>query len=236
MLPRLNDMMTAIVKEAINGLPPVKPVGDSDDESSSSDDDDEAGMEKKDNMAKEVDLEKEKDIKAASRYMELVEQRCQADTIEKCVSKLVQRYQKSGICSEGDEKISNDIDANITEIMIWAENKCKWTKGHDWSPLLANAGCTVIAAKWNLSNIMHRQSLIPMNITCKEAITKAKSQITEVYNILWKVQMRSRQIREMFLEDRAEHLAETQDMTKANALQQLLMAERSFLIFRQLGI
>jgi hypothetical protein len=42
-------------------LPPVKPVGDSDDKLSSSDDNDEAGVEKKDNMTKEVDLEKEKD-------------------------------------------------------------------------------------------------------------------------------------------------------------------------------
>jgi HSP90 family molecular chaperone len=60
MLPRLNDMMTAIVKEASSGLPPVDSVSDSDDESSSSDDDDEAGTEKKDNMTKEV--EKEKDV------------------------------------------------------------------------------------------------------------------------------------------------------------------------------
>jgi hypothetical protein len=45
----------------ISGLPPVKPMGDSDDKLSSSDDNDEAGTEKKDNMTKEVDLEKEKD-------------------------------------------------------------------------------------------------------------------------------------------------------------------------------
>jgi hypothetical protein len=77
---------------------------------------------------------------------------------------------------------------------------------------------------------MHGQSPIPINITRKEAITKAKSQITEVSNILRKVQKHTRQIREKFLEDRAEHFTETQDMTKVNALQQLLR------IFKQLGI
>jgi hypothetical protein len=40
----------------------------------------------------------------------------------------------------------------------------------------------------------------------------------------------------MFLEDRAEHLAETRDMTKANALRQLLLAKRSSSIFKRLGI
>jgi hypothetical protein len=149
------------------------------------------------------------DVKAAERYVELVEQRCQADNIEKRVAKLVQRCKRTGICSNGDKKILNDIDANITAIMIWVENKCKRAKGHDWSPLLANAGRTVIAAKWNLSNIMHGRSPISINITRKEAITKAKSQITEAYQILWKVQKHARQIRETFLEDRAEHLAET---------------------------
>jgi hypothetical protein len=95
------------------------------------------------------------DVKAAERCVELVEQQCQADNIEKRVAKLVQRCQRTGTCSDGDKKILNDIDANITAIMIWAETKCKRAKGHDWSPLLANAGRTVIAAKWNLSNIMH---------------------------------------------------------------------------------
>jgi hypothetical protein len=95
------------------------------------------------------------DVKAASRYVELVEQRCQADNIEKHVAKVVQSCQKTGIYSVGDEKILNDIDANITEITIWTENKCKWAKGRDWSPLLANEGRTVIAVKRNLSNIVH---------------------------------------------------------------------------------
>jgi hypothetical protein len=78
---------------------------------------------------------------------------------------------------------------------------------------------------------MHGRSPIPINITREEAITKAKSQITEAYQILQKVQKHVRQIRETLLEDRTEHLVETQDMTKANALQQLLMAEPSSLIF-----
>jgi HSP90 family molecular chaperone len=51
MLPRLNDMMTAIVKEASSGLPPVESVGANDDESSSSDDDDESSNSEDDNEA-----------------------------------------------------------------------------------------------------------------------------------------------------------------------------------------
>jgi HSP90 family molecular chaperone len=57
MLPRLNDMMTAIVKEASSGLPPVESVvgaNENDDDESSSDDED-------DNTKKEVDVEKKED-------------------------------------------------------------------------------------------------------------------------------------------------------------------------------
>jgi hypothetical protein len=44
---------------------------------------------------------------------------------------------------------------------LTAESKCKRAHGHDWSPLLANAGRTVIAAKWHLSDIMQGRSAIP---------------------------------------------------------------------------
>jgi hypothetical protein len=100
--------------------------------------------------------------------------------------------------------------------MLWAETKCKRAKGH---------------AKWNLSNIVHGRSPIPINITREEAISKAKVQISEAYNILRKAQKHAKRIRETFLKDRAEHLAETRDMTKAAAVRQLLLAERSSAIY-----
>jgi hypothetical protein len=81
-----------------------------------------------------------------------------------------------------DEKILlNEIDLNVSTIILWAEMKCKWVKGHDWSPLIANAGCMVIAAKWNLSNIMMGCTKIQMNVNHDEAITKARSQIKDAY-------------------------------------------------------
>jgi hypothetical protein len=175
------------------------------------------------------------DVKAFARYVEMVERRCQVDNIVQRVEKLVKQCQQTGVCSKHDERILNAIDANITEIMLWAETKCKGAKGHDWSPLLANAGQTVIAAKWNLSNIVHGCSPIPINITREEAISKAKVQISEAYNILRKAQKHAKRIRETFLEDRAEHLAETRDMTKAAAVRQLLLAERSSAIYKRLG-
>jgi hypothetical protein len=73
------------------------------------------------------------DVKAAERYVELVEQCYQADNIGKRVAKLVQDVEKPGICSEGDQKILNNINANITEIMIWAEDSAsgqRVTTGH----------------------------------------------------------------------------------------------------------
>jgi len=176
------------------------------------------------------------DVKAAANYVEMVERRFQADNIAERVTKLLQRCETTGRCTSHDESILNAIDANITWILLWAETKCKRAKGHDWSPLLASAGRTVIAAKWNLSSIMHGRTQIPPNIPRAVAISNAKGQIKDAYSLLRKVQKNAKQIRETFLEDRAEHLAETREVTKAAALKQLIAAERSSSIFKRLGI
>jgi hypothetical protein len=46
----------------------------------------------------------------------------------------------------------------------------------------------------------------------------------------------AKQIRDTFLEDRAEHLANTRNIDKATALRQLIRAERQSSIFKRLGI
>jgi hypothetical protein len=165
------------------------------------------------------------DIKASENYVEMVERRFDADNIVARVATLLQRCTRTGQCTPNDESILNSIDLNITRIMLWVENQCKRAKGHDWSPLLATAGCTVIAAKWNLSNIMMGRTTLPMNVSRDEAITKARSQIKDAYSLLRKVQKNAKQIRETFLEDRATHLEETRAITKAAALRQLISAE-----------
>jgi hypothetical protein len=176
------------------------------------------------------------DIKAAKKYVELVERRIAEENLEERTNTLITRCYKTGKCTDADERILNAIDNKLTDILLWAESKCKHAHGHAWSPLLANAGRTVIAAKWNLSNIMHGRTPIPPHLPRAMAISNAKEQIKEAYTLLRKVQANAKQIRESFLEDRAEHLADTQQMTKAAALRQLLSAERSASIFKRLGI
>jgi hypothetical protein len=56
-------------------------------------------------------------------------------------------------------------------------------------------------------------------------IQYAQQQVKEAYAALREVQQNARAIRDQFLEDHAEHLAETKNMTKAAALRQLLRAE-----------
>jgi hypothetical protein len=114
------------------------------------------------------------DIKATENYVERVEQRFNADNIAARVAMLLQQYTSTGQCTPNDERILNKIDLNITRIMLWAETQCKRAKGHDWS-----TGQMVIAAKWNLSNIMMGRTTIPMNVSRDEAITKARSQIKD---------------------------------------------------------
>jgi hypothetical protein len=58
MLPRLNDMLIAILKDASSGLPPVNSADLSDDKLSISDNDDEAGTEKKEDLMNMVMEEK----------------------------------------------------------------------------------------------------------------------------------------------------------------------------------
>jgi hypothetical protein len=80
------------------------------------------------------------DIKAAEKYIELVTARFDAQNIENRTTILTERCTRTKRCTEQDVCALNAIDAEITEIMLWAESKCKRAHGHAWSPLLANAG------------------------------------------------------------------------------------------------
>ena len=94
---------------------------------------------------------------------------------------------------------------------------CKKVKGYAWSPLLANAGCTVIAAKWHLSAVLSGRLQIRL-MDHAHAIIAAKKQLKDAYHTLQKVQKHARQIRDSFLKDHAEHLASTKEITKAAAV------------------
>jgi hypothetical protein len=175
------------------------------------------------------------DIKAAEHYIEIVQHGFEMENISKRIAVLHSRCFRTNKCTPNDERILNKIDRDITKILLSAENDCKRAKGHAWSPLLANAGRTVIAAKWHLSNVIHgRYHLTLWNRA--EEIIRAKAQVKAAYATLRQVQKDARKIRDSFLEDRAEHLAETQHTTKAAALRQLLRAEKQAAIFRRLGL
>ena len=58
-----------------------------------------------------------------------------------------------------------------------------------------------------------------------EAIIQARIQVKEAYATLRKIQQDARCIQKSFLEDLAEHMADTRQMEKATALKQLLRAE-----------
>jgi hypothetical protein len=175
------------------------------------------------------------DVKAAARYVELVNHGFQLENISTRIAVLHSRCFRTNKCTPDDERILNKIDRDITKILLSAEKNCKKAKGHAWSPLLANAGRTVIAAKWHLSNVINgRYSLTLWNRA--EEIIQAKAQVKAAYAVLRQVQKDARKIRDSFLEDRADHLAETQQTTKAMALKQLLRAEKQAAIFRRLGL
>ena len=62
----------------------------------------------------------------------------------------------------------NKIDDAFTQILLLrAEIECKKAKGFAWSPLLANAEHTVIAAKWHLSAVLNSRLQIQLMVqTC----------------------------------------------------------------------
>ena len=67
------------------------------------------------------------------------------------------------------------------------------------------------------------------------AIIDARKQVKEAYTILQKVQKHAKQICDSFLEDLAKHLANTREITKAAAVQQILHAECQMVTFWKLG-
>jgi hypothetical protein len=175
------------------------------------------------------------DIKAADKYLAQVRDRFLAENIHERINILVHRCERTQQCTSDDERILNKIDADITSILLAAERDCKKAKGYDWSPLLANAGRTVIAAKWHLSDLLNDRIHLPL-WEHSEAVIQAKRQMKEAYAMLRRIQSNAKQIRETFLEDLAAHLAETRRMDKATVIKQLLRAERQSIIFKRLGI
>ena len=67
-----------------------------------------------------------------------------------------------------------------------------------------------------------------------QAIISAKQQLKEAYKVLCQVQANARQIRDSFLIDHAEHLTQTRQLTKAQAIQQTLQAEQQAVTFQKL--
>ena len=175
------------------------------------------------------------DIKAAKQYVTLVTDGFQAENISLRTSILVSRCDRTKRCSQDDIRILNKIDNDITKILLNAETECKKARGHAWSPLLATAGRTVIAAKWHLSDVLNNRLQISL-WNRAEAIIHAKAQLKAAYAVLRQVQRDAKKIRDSFLDDRAEHLAETRQIDKATAVRQLLRAERQAAIFKRLGI
>jgi hypothetical protein len=90
-------------------------------------------------------------VKASEKYVKMAMQMFETDnTANRTKILVIDQCTRTGKCTDADERALNAIDANITRILIIAERKCKRAHGkckrahgHDWSPLLANAGCTV---------------------------------------------------------------------------------------------
>jgi hypothetical protein len=173
------------------------------------------------------------DVKASERYVQIVTDAFEKENIMGRLATLRHRCTRTGKCTPNDERILNQIDLNITAIMLRAEKECKKAKGFAWSPLLVHAGKTVLAARWHMSDILNGRIEIPPG-TKADMITEAKAQVKAAYQALRNVQKNARTIRDKFLEDRAQHLADTQNMTKLAAINQLLRAERQCNIFRRL--
>ena len=174
------------------------------------------------------------DVKAAALYIQIVQQGFIAENIHERVAILVSRCQRTGKCTTNDERILNKIDDSITQIMLRAEVECKKARGYAWSPLLANAGRTVIAAKWHLSAVLNGRLQLRL-MDRAQAIINAKRQLKEAYTTLCKIQKNAKQIWDSFLMDRAEHLVNTSNIQKAAAVQQLLRAKQQMTTFQKLG-
>jgi translation initiation factor 2B subunit (eIF-2B alpha/beta/delta family) len=140
------------------------------------------------------------DIKAAEQYVDKVKHGFSCENIIERITILVHRCNLTQCCTDEDARILNKIDTDITKILLAAESQCKKAKGHAWSPLLANAGRTVIAAKWHLSNLCNGRLTLTLWNRAK-AILQAKAQLKEAYAMLRKVQQDAQRIQDSFLDD-----------------------------------
>ena len=140
------------------------------------------------------------DIKAAEKYITMVQQGFHAENIHERIAILISCCNRTGKCMLDDECILNKINKAIIGIMLHAEVECMEALGYAWSPLLVNAGCTVIATKWHLSTVLDNWLQIRiMDRAC--AIIQAKKQLKEAYAVLQTIQKNAKQIRDSFLED-----------------------------------
>ena len=123
------------------------------------------------------------DIKATEKYIELVQTAFASENIIEHIAILISQCQHTNKCTNDDEWILNKINKMITQILLQAEKDCKTARGHAWSPLLAIAGCVVIAAKWHFLDVLnHRLNIWLLDHT--QTITQAKQQVKEAYTVL----------------------------------------------------
>jgi hypothetical protein len=87
------------------------------------------------------------DYRGAIKYVELVCQAFMADNISEWIAILWDLCHQTTRCTNNDVRILNQINRDITTTLLHAKQDCNHAKGHVWSPLLTNAGCTVIAVK-----------------------------------------------------------------------------------------
>ena len=153
------------------------------------------------------------DIKAAEQYLTLVQQGFHAENIHNQIAILESCCRCTGKCTLEDEQILNKLTVLSHKFCyVWRSNarKQRATHGHPFLPMLC------------LMDHAHEK-------------IHTKKQLKEAYAILQNVQTHAKQIHDSFLEDWAEHLANTWEIAKVAAVPQILHAECQAITFWKLG-
>ena len=179
--------------------------------------------------------------KAVERYLTLVEEKFHKQNIIKRSTKLLKRVMVGDTNQASIARHYEALDKEVFGICMKAEQKCKpkWAGPFEWSPKLTHAIKVLRYWRYRIKNLDETEYITVLGNQLNIKYTKLSKPTIQIMvndsrQKLTEIQQNSRRYRQEHLEEVATNYAELNNLTKQQALIELLSHEESRTTFKTL--
>ena len=179
--------------------------------------------------------------KAVDKYLTFVEEKFQKQNIISRCTKLLKRVLVGETDHASIARHYEALDKEVLGICTKAEQKCKpkWAGPFEWSPKLTNAIQVLRYWRYRLKNLEETEYIKVLGNQLNIKYTKLSKPVIQIMvndsrNKLTEIQQNSRKYRQDHLEEIASHYAEMNNLSKQQALIELLSHEEARTDFKTL--